>query len=141
MNSEVLTVRPGREGDLPAVAEIQAASPEAAQWNVRDYLDYEFTVACRGDEVAGFAVWRGLADCEIELLNLAVKPSMRRKGVARTLLFLLTASHGQSVWLEVRDSNLAARNLYKKLGFLEVTRRPEYYGSSGEGAIVMKFHS
>ena len=141
MSSELFSLRPGLEGDLPAVAEIQAASPEAAQWNVRDYLNYEFTLACRGDEVAGFAVWRRLGDTEIELLNLAVKPSLRRKGVARTLLSLLTASHGQSVWLEVRDSNLAARNLYKKLGFLEVAKRREYYDSSGKGAIVMKFHS
>ena len=44
-------------------------------------------------------------------------------------------------YLEVRESNQAARNLYKSMGFQEVNIRPEYYQFPLEAAIVMKFHS
>jgi ribosomal protein S18 acetylase RimI-like enzyme len=46
-----------------------------------------------------------------------------------------------TVFLEVRESNKAARNLYLSLGFQELGRRPEYYETPLEPAIVMKFHS
>ncbi len=45
------------------------------------------------------------------------------------------------MFLEVRESNIAARNLYKRLGFLEAGRRRDYYPAPPEDAIVMKFHS
>jgi ribosomal protein S18 acetylase RimI-like enzyme len=46
---------------------------------------------------------------------------------------------GQAVWfLEVRESNVVARNLYSRLGFEEVGRRPHYYQDTGETAVVMR---
>ena len=72
--------------------------------------------------------------------NLAISERCRRKGVGRLLLkraehqFLLEGAQG--VQLEVRESNIVARNFYKKEGYEEVFIFPWYY-SDGESAIVM----
>jgi ribosomal-protein-alanine N-acetyltransferase len=134
-------IRRGEAGDLEAVAEIQSASPEAAHWQAADYLQYEFTVAICGGTVAGFLVWRTVAEGEAELLNLAVAPRFRRQGIARELLKPLLNLPGTRIFLEVRESNLGARMCYKSMGFQEVSIRPKYYTSPTESAIVMKFHS
>ena len=136
-----VVVRPARSCDLGGIAEVQAASTEAAQWDVRDYLPYDLIVAVCGDRMAGFAVARCLAEGEAELLNLAVHPAFRRRGIGRRLLAELSSRHPGDLWLEVRESNTAARNFYKNLGLREAGRRPGYYANSGEGAIVMNFHS
>jgi len=136
-----IDVRPGSEDDLPSIAQIQAVSPEASQWDVPEYLKYDLTVAVSGGRVAGFAVARRLAEGEAELLNLAVDPAFRRRGVGRRLVIAITSGHPGVLWLEVRESNRDARKLYKSLGFSEAGCRPGYYPGSGEGAIVMKVHS
>lgn len=134
-------LRPAAREDLAAVAAIQSASPEAAQWDPAEYLAYEFVVAVRGKQIAGYAVARRLAEGETELLNLAVHPAFRRGGIGRRLVIEITFRHSGDLWLEVRESNFAARNLYKSLGFTESGQRPEYYRDSSERAIVMNFHS
>ena len=140
MNLEPV-VRRARENDLAAVAEIQAASPEASQWEVREYLQYDFSVALCGDKIAGFAVAHLVAPGEAELLNLAVDPAFRRRGLGRRLLRELLSRHPGDLWLEVRESNIAARNFYKKMGLSECGRRPDYYRNTNEAAIVMNIHS
>lgn len=78
---------------------------------------------------------------EIQVLNVAVHPDWRRRGVGGQLLQQAVRSgmtHGaEELWLEVRTSNRAARNLYEKLGFQAVGRRRRYYRDTGEDAIVM----
>ncbi|MGA3238164.1 MAG: ribosomal protein S18-alanine N-acetyltransferase [Bryobacteraceae bacterium] len=134
-------VRPGAAPDLEHVAAIQAASPEAAQWPAEDYLGLDFRVCILDDRIAGFAVSRITGPDERELLNLAVAPEFRRRGVGAALMRSLITGTAISVFLEVRESNLGARVFYKTLGFQEVGLRPEYYASPSESAIVMKFHS
>jgi ribosomal-protein-alanine N-acetyltransferase len=134
-------IRRGEAEDLEVVAAIQSTSPEASHWPVADYMRYEFSVSVRAGTVAGFLVWRPLADGECELLNLVVAPEFRRQGVARQLLEPLLNRPGSEIFLEVRESNRAARNLYKSMGFREVSLRRKYYESPAETAIVMKFHS
>jgi ribosomal-protein-alanine N-acetyltransferase len=136
-----IELRPGGPDDLASIAQIQAASPEASQWDVREYLKYDFLVAVCDGPVAGFVVARRVAEDESELLNLAVDPAFRRRGVGRRLVAALASGHAGVLWLEVRESNVGARKLYKSLGFLEAGRRPGYYPDSGEGAIVMNVHS
>ena len=126
---------------MEAVAAIQQASPGAARWNVADYLDQDFRVAMVGNRIAGFLVARALAADEREILNLAVAPEFRGKGVARALLDQAFEAFRGSVFLEVRESNLVAQEFYKSLGFKELSRRKGYYESPPETAIVMKFHS
>jgi len=136
-----IDLRPGVPNDLPSIHRIQAASPEASQWAVEDYLKYDLLVAVADGALAGFAVFRRLAVGEGELLNLAVDPVFRRQGIGRRLIATLTFSHPGILWLEVRESNSVARNFYKSLGFYEHGQRPDYYLSSSEGAIVMNVHS
>ena len=136
-----IEVRPGSAADLPLIAQIQAASPEASQWDVPEYLKYDLTVVACDRRVAGFAVARRVAESEGELLNLAVDPAFRRRGLGRRLVAQLTSAHPGILWLEVRASNLGARNFYKSLGFSEVGCRQDYYPDSSESAIVMNVHS
>ena len=86
-------------------------------------------------------VARILADDEREILNLAVAPEFRRKGVARALFEHAMRNFSGDVFLEVRESNGLAIELYKSLGFKELSRRAGYYDAPPETAIVMKFHS
>jgi ribosomal-protein-alanine acetyltransferase len=134
-------IRRGGPRDLVEVAAVQAASPEAAQWDVADYLRYDFRVSVHEIRVAGFLVSRPITEGETELLNLAVAPGFRRQGVARKLVESLLAESPGVVYLEVRESNRAARNFYNRLGFQEVSARRGYYQAPLEAAIVMKFHS
>jgi ribosomal-protein-alanine N-acetyltransferase len=134
-------IRRGGADDLDVVAAIQQASPGAARWNVADYLEQDFLVAVEGDRLVGFLVARTLTAGEREILNLAVVPNSRRKGVARALLDRVLQGFRGSVFLEVRESNRVAQEFYKSLGFKELSRRTGYYDSPPESAIVMKFHS
>jgi ribosomal-protein-alanine N-acetyltransferase len=134
-------IRRGVPADLAEIAAIQAASPEAPQWNVADYLQYDLLVAVRGTHVRGFIAFRTPVASEREILNLAVAPDSRRQGIARQLWKSLLHGFSGSIYLEVRETNQAARNLYNSIGFQELGRRPGYYTSPPEAAIVMKFHS
>jgi ribosomal-protein-alanine N-acetyltransferase len=104
-------------------------------------VGYDVTVAELQGEIVGFLVTRRTAPDELEVLNLAVAPWRRRTGVAKALLLPLLASHKGVIFLEVRESNSAARLLYQAIGFKEVTCRMGYYSEPPEAAIVMNFHS
>jgi [ribosomal protein S18]-alanine N-acetyltransferase len=136
-----MKIRAADSDDLAAIAAIQAASPEASQWDPASYLDYDCLVAVEDDHVAGFLVSRQTAPGEREILNVAVELSERRLGVARRLIAAeLECARGQ--WfLEVRESNVAALNLYKGCGFQEAGRRHSYYQNPPEPGIVMKLIS
>lgn len=141
-----MTIRPLRPDDLSELTAIQEASPEAAQWPSRDYLQTLCRVAVAQDEsgnevLVGFAAARQSIPEEAEILNVAVLADWRRRGVARTLLAeLLAELHGE-VFLEVRASNEAALRLYQSMGFLPVGRRESYYSSPKEDAVVLRFQA
>src|SRR6201999_1390146 len=100
-----MNVRDATPGDLMAIAEIQAASPEASAWNPADYLNHDCRVAMIHDTVAGFLVSREITPGEREILNVAVAPSYRRAGIGRALVECELA-RGRGTWfLEVRESN------------------------------------
>ena len=78
---------------------------------------------------------------EVHILNLACHPHFRRQNVATALLehclYLLCDSRTKKVFLEVRESNHAARALYAKFGFKPIGLRKGYYTDTREDAIVM----
>jgi ribosomal-protein-alanine N-acetyltransferase len=136
-----VVIRSAAEQDLTAILEIQSAAPEASQWNPRDYLSYECLVAEQDGAVVGFLVARQAAEGEWELLNLAVAPAVRRQGVGLQLLRDVIERHQGQFFLELRESNAAARGLYERAGFHPITKRSQYYANPVETAIVMKLYS
>jgi ribosomal-protein-alanine N-acetyltransferase len=78
---------------------------------------------------------------EAEIADLAVAPQARRRGIGRALLERVLAELGEAgartVYLEVRESNQAARTLYEANGFGSVGRRRGYYRQPVEDALVL----
>ena len=78
---------------------------------------------------------------EAHIIMLAIHPSFQRQGLGQALLWALLKSacdrQLERSTLEVRSSNLAAVDLYKKFGFKEAGRRKRYYEDTGEDALVM----
>jgi ribosomal protein S18 acetylase RimI-like enzyme len=138
-----VTIRPTQESDLPEIAEIQHSAPESSQWQAQDYLAFDCQVAIvsDSDRIAGFLVSRSLADKEREILNIAVHPDFRRLHIATGLLQAELSRWPGAHFLEVRESNAAARRLYEGLGFQAIGERPEYYDNPSETGIVMRILS
>ena len=137
-------VRSALPSDLDVLVRIEDQSFIAPNWTREDFLKHECLVAeCGPGKVAGFVVFHEVftgnaaALAEREILNLAVAPEYRSKGVA-TMLMREVLNRSGEFFLEVRESNSAARQLYRKLGFMEIARRPNYYETPKETAIVMK---
>jgi ribosomal-protein-alanine N-acetyltransferase len=90
--------------------------------------------------VVGFCAFHRMLD-EAELRNLAVAPEWRRRGIAKALLHeahrRLRETGIANVYLEVRYSNMAARNLYQSLGYCSLSSRRRYYRQPVEDAETM----
>ena len=131
--------------DVPAVGLLLKQSPEAAQWPPEVFLrepgdGTSILVAERAGEVIGVIAARAAAG-EAEILNLAVLPPHRRRGLGRSLLegaiARVRAGGATSVFLEVREGNPAARAFYATMGFIATGRRRGYYRDPAEDAIVL----
>jgi ribosomal-protein-alanine N-acetyltransferase len=137
-----ILVRTATERDYPAIARIQQASPEAAQWPVGDYSGFRVLLATLPGETgpvpAGFCAWRQSAPDEAELLNLAVDPGSRRRGVASALLEELAREAKGELFLEVAEPNQPAIALYEHHGWVRNGVRNGYYGQGNINAIVMQ---
>lgn len=129
-------------GHAAVVAIAQAAGLELQLEHKLNQPHIELWVAHGqpGDAVVGFMLLQFAAD-EVELLDMAVHPDARRRGVGRQLISALVelaqrrALH--AIFLEVRQSNLAAANLYRSAGFDALSVRRDYYAAPREDAIVM----
>lgn len=79
---------------------------------------------------------------EADVMNLAVAPEWRRKGIGRALMTALIAQlHNRGItalFLEVRVGNAPAQHLYRSLGFVEAGRRPKYYVNPTEDALILR---
>jgi ribosomal-protein-alanine N-acetyltransferase len=139
------TIRALEPRDTEAVLSIQAASPEIAQWSLWDY-----DRVARGEmagwaaeldgEVAGFLVARRIGP-DMEILNLAVRPDERRRGVGSSLLEAAISwaksYDAEQAMLEVRASNFAALRFYERHKFEVAGRRPRYYTAPVEDALLL----
>jgi len=144
-----ISFRRMREADIPRVMEIERAA-FSHPWSedlVRRELSHEFSTVllatsarAEGETVLGFVVtW--LVHDELHVLNVAVAPEARRRGVAGALLDEAEAQAGargaRVAMLEVRRSNAPAIGLYRARGYRDVAVRPRYYAEDGEDALVM----
>ena len=134
-------MRAGAESDYPAIARIQQLCPEAAQWPGADYAGCQLLLALIESAPAGFCAWRQSSPREAELLNLAVDPEWRRRGVASALLAALSQAASGDIFLEVAESNRAAIALYRSHGWEQAGVRPGYYIHGSINALVMKKRS
>jgi len=127
------------------VASLFAEASEAAHWSAQDLAQLEASgtriwVDVQEIGVAGAVASREAAG-EAEILNLAVAPAWRRRGIGRGLME--TALEGavsagvRRVFLEVRESNAGARAFYSRLGFAEGGRRRNYYRDPEEDALLL----
>jgi len=135
-----------QERHIPAVLALETEC-FSRPWSEQSFLfeqkspDAHFTVCEEDGALAGFCILHRLCD-EGELFNLAVAPAFRRRGVASQLLAdALSASPAlgiRRVYLEVRQSNAAARALYEKHGFCICGVRRRYYDDPKEDALLME---
>lgn len=142
-----ITIRVMQLDDLPQVVAIEAQShlepwtQQAFRAELETSLVAEPFVALRNDEIVGYAVPWFVVD-ELQIANITVKENYRQLGVGRVLLMHVLALAAQRncriAYLEVRDSNAAARALYENLGFVIEGVRPKYYGRGQEDAVLMK---
>ena len=141
-----IELEPLSQAHLPDVLRIERAC-FAAPWTEamfrqeveETWLSRSFVARMDG-EVAGYVIaWflRG----EVHILNLAVDPALKRRGVGRRMLAhvieLAEQTEHHMATLEVRASNDAAKLLYVTMGFAPVGIRRRYYRDNGEDAIVM----
>ena len=157
MNSEtILNIRPATTADIPEIMSLERQSATAGHWTEEQYrlafkaegalrlllvVEASSSFGAEGPHLLGFLIAHQLAP-EWELENLVVAPTARRKGLGKRLLeALLEAARetSSSVFLEVRESNAAARALYENAGFEQTGRRPSYYTSPLEDAILYRW--
>ncbi len=143
---KTVSIRPMRDADIPAVREIDRLAfpvpwpPSAYPHELHHSPHSHLWVAEIEGRVVGFAVLWLIID-EAHVATIAVHPDFRRQGIAQRLLaHLLQAARQRQArvaTLEVRASNQAAQNLYRKFGFQVVGRRPKYYTDNHEDALIM----
>jgi ribosomal-protein-alanine N-acetyltransferase len=145
-----LTIRKMTLEDVPAVIDLDQKS-FSLPWPERTFR-FELTdnpvsrcwVAELDGKIVGMiVVW--LIVEEAHVATIATHPSYRRKGIAQRLLShalrKLSEQGARSSFLEVRESNLAAQEMYRKFGYEETGRRPRYYKDNDEDAILMNLDS
>jgi ribosomal-protein-alanine acetyltransferase len=141
-----MTVREATAADLDALCAIESACFPDDPWS-RGMLAEELArpggivLVAEGTSplgLAGFAMGWAVLD-ELHVLQVAVRPDVRRAGLGRALVTALhaRAPYADVAWLEVRHDNLAAIRLYERMDYAAVARRPRYY-SDGSDCVVMR---
>jgi len=144
-----LLIHPATLADLPAMMALEKRAAPAAHWSAEQY-EALFRASDPGrialilweeSDLQGFVIARVVGK-EWEIENIAVAGPVRRRGLGTRLLGELLdsarAKDAAAVFLEVRESNQAARALYEKWAFRESGRRPRYYKDPPEDAILYR---
>jgi ribosomal-protein-alanine N-acetyltransferase len=139
-----LVFRPFVIADLPTVLSIEYAS-SPFPWKKEFFLSElhnthsRILIAELDGQIVGYLCRWFVVD-EIQILNIAVHPDYRRRGIGRALLLAIIAEArndaARSISLEVRRSNSPAIALYEGLGFYQTAVRRRYY-ENGEDALLM----
>jgi ribosomal-protein-alanine acetyltransferase len=163
-----LNVHPATAADIPALLDIERQCHTAAHWSRQQYedlfragenlphrlvlvVDEQSSRRRHGSEsaksesppspIVGFLVANQISP-DWELENIVIAPASRRRGLATQLLTTLLTraceTNSESVFLEVRESNHAARALYARLEFEQNGRRQFYYANPAEDAILYR---
>ena len=138
-------IRLMQESDIDRVAEIERlvqTHPWSRQQFQESLTSYQCTVYEQANQVVGFCILQPVVD-EANLLLMAIHPSQQGKGLGYELLdysIQLLKNNPIQIFLEVRESNLAAIRLYEKTDFHQIDLRKNYYPNldgSKEHAVIM----
>lgn len=137
--------RPMQASDIPAVLRIEQAV-QSHPWTEKLLVEglqaaYLSSVLVEQDQVIGFCILQKVLD-EANLLLMAIAPAQQGRGLGTQLLTESLAALGDKtsvVFLEVRESNIAAQRLYEKAGFSQIDLRKNYYptATGKEHAVIM----
>ena len=142
-----INIIPTTEKHLDKITEIEALC-FSTPWSRKSFADsmannnvISLFTATLNNEVVGYICMFHLFE-EGELLNIAVSPDYRKRGIAQQLINKMFEIFKQKnvtrITLEVRESNVNAKNLYLKNGFNPIGIRKNYYTSPLENGIVME---
>jgi len=150
----IALIRPATAADLDAVVAIERVAFTDPPWSRDSFAALLgdpyvlFLVATASSPtpvgpapVIGYVVTSTVAD-EADLANVAVAADRRRQGIGRRLVDAAIdgarAAGARTMYLEVRESNLAAVQLYHARGFVPVGRRRRYYRQPVEDALILQ---
>jgi ribosomal-protein-alanine N-acetyltransferase len=134
-NLDGVVLRPLEAFDLAVAAALHAGSfddawTEGAIGELLAMPGSFGTLACLADQPIGIVIALATGP-DAEVLTLGVLPNFRRRGVARRLVASVDERAGaagcERLLLEVAEDNEAAYTLYRRLGFVDIARRPAYY--------------
>jgi len=141
-------IRRMREDDLPAVRAIEGLS-FSNPWSDTTFrgeiqntpVSFPLVVVRRpGEEVVGYIIYWQIRD-DVQVNNIAVHPECRGLGLGEAMMRFaiakVRAAGAEFMTLEVRQSNVGAVTLYKKLGFEVLGTRKNYYTKPDEDAYVL----
>lgn len=141
-----MEIKAMKEAQVPQIAALERVcfSDPWSEKSILSELENPLScwlVAMDGERLAGYVGSQTVLG-ETDMMNLAVDPDYRRKGLGKELILSLIEALRQRgsrcLTLEVRDSNAPARALYEGLGFQEIGRRRNYYRNPREDALIYK---
>jgi len=141
-----MRLRPGTPEDIPSLIGLERQSVSAAHWSDDSYRQvFEQGIAVRivlvvdDGPIRGFLIAR-ITNEECELENIVVASNSQRCGLGsklmQELIAVARAQGATRVFLEVRESNVAARSLYEKCGFMISGQRKSYFANPVEDAAL-----
>jgi len=143
-----MRVRLATPTDTTVLKSLERATDTAAHWSDNEYTRLftaeppRIVLIAEAEQVEAFLVGK-VIDADAEVENVVVSEKSRRQGLGLLLLRRFLEEVGRSgvrtIFLEVRESNNAARMLYKAFGFQESGRRPKYYREPVEDAVLYEF--
>jgi ribosomal-protein-alanine N-acetyltransferase len=144
MTTDSFTIRPLGYSDLPQVIAIERRA-FSTPWSLAMFVlelskpsGLCLAAVNEQDKLLGYLICARY-DTVWHLMNIAVDPALRRRGIGQTLLeqMIERAGDDREYTLEVRTSNAPAIALYERFGFRSAGTRPRYYRDNGEDAVIM----
>ena len=144
-----MLIRSATLADIPSLIILASQAETSAQWSYEQYQQAIHSSQPRRiavvleeqSKILGFLIAQAI-EREWELENIVVASSTQRRGLGSHLLNhfldLVRREHAESVLLEVRESNHAARGFYGKFAFQQIGRRAHYYTNPWEDALTFR---